>query len=80
MQSHVSTVEEIGKLLRGVRKAQQIRQDDLGAMVGCSHKFIIDVEKGKETIQAGLLLKVFDELGIKVLLDLPEANHINVSE
>lgn len=77
MQSHVSTVKEIGELLRIVRKAQQIRQDDLGAMVGCSHKFIVDVEKGKETIQAGLLLKVLDELGIKVLLDLPETNHVD---
>jgi transcriptional regulator with XRE-family HTH domain len=72
MQFHVSTVKQIGELLRGVRKAQQIRQDDLGAMAGCSHKFIVDVEKGKETIQAGLLLKVLDELGVKVLLDLPE--------
>ncbi|WP_151669496.1 helix-turn-helix domain-containing protein [Nitrincola schmidtii] len=77
MQSHVSTIKEIGELLREVRKAQQVRQDDLGAMVGCSHKFIVDVEKGKETIQAGLLLKVLDELGIKVILDLPETNHVD---
>lgn len=77
MQFHVSRIKEIGELLREVRKAQQVRQDDLGAMVGCSHKFIVDVEKGKETIQAGLLLKVLDELGVKVILDLPETNHVD---
>ena len=71
MKLQIESVEDIGTLIRLTRKAQGLRQDDLGAMVGCSHKYVVDVEKGKATIQTGLLLKLLEELGIEVSVDLP---------
>lgn len=71
MKLNIASMEEIGELARFTRKAQGLRQDDLGAMAGCSHKFVVDVEKGKPTIQAGLLLQLLEELGIEITLDLP---------
>ncbi len=71
MKLHIESVEEIGTLVRLTRKAQGLRQDDLGAMAGCSHKYVVDVEKGKTTVQAGLLLMLLEELGIEVTVDLP---------
>ena len=75
MQIDVRGIEDIASVVRQIRKSQGIRQDDLGSMAGCSHKFIVDVEKGKQTIQAGLLLKVLDELGIRLIIDLPDSSH-----
>jgi y4mF family transcriptional regulator len=75
MQIDVRGMEDIASVVRQIRKSQGIRQDDLGSMAGCSHKFIVDVEKGKQTIQAGLLLKVLDELGIRLIIDLPDSSH-----
>ena len=56
-----------------VRRIQQhIRQDDLGSMIDCSHKFIGDVEKGKTSVECGRVFRLLNELGIKVHLDLPD--------
>lgn len=71
MKLQIDNVEDISILIRLTRKAQGLRQDDLGAMVGCSHKYVVDVEKGKATIQTGLLLKLLEELGIEMTVDLP---------
>mgnify|MGYP001053218414 FL=1 len=71
MKLRIESVEDIGTLVRLTRKTQGLRQDDLGAMAGCSHKYVVDVEKGKPTIQTGLLLALLEELGIEVTVDLP---------
>jgi transcriptional regulator with XRE-family HTH domain len=73
MKILVNTVAEIGIAAKAVRKTQGVRQDDLGFMAGCSHKFIVDVEKGKKTVQTGLLLELLSELGIDVYLDIPDS-------
>ena len=73
MKLLVSKVTDIGNITKAVRKSQQIRQDDLGSMAGCSHKFIVDVEKGKPTVQTELLLTLLTELGIDVYLDVPDS-------
>ena len=71
MKIQVTDVAMIGKIARTVRKSQHIRQDDLGSIVGCSHKFIGDVEKGKPTVECCRVLKLLAELGVEVHLDLP---------
>ena len=73
MKLLVNTVAEIGTAAKAVRKTQSLRQDDLGFMAGCSHKFIVDVEKGKKTVQTGLLLELLSELGIDVYLGIPDS-------
>jgi len=53
-----------------MRKVHSIRQDDVP---GVSHMFLRDLEKGKDTVQFGLVLKVLDELGIRMVLEVPES-------
>ncbi|GGO76766.1 hypothetical protein GCM10011348_04750 [Marinobacterium nitratireducens] len=72
MKVKVTDVEAIGHIARLARKRQHIRQDDLGVMIECSHKFVGDVEKGKPTVECGRVLRLLAELGIEVHLDLPE--------
>ena len=62
----------LGKLARAVRKAQGLRQDDLAAMVGISHVSLMNVERGKGTVQLGSVLDVLRELGIALHLEVPD--------
>jgi hypothetical protein len=70
MQIEVSSVESVGVAIRAMRKVHSIRQDDVP---GVSHMFLRDLEKGKDTVQFGLVLKVLDELGIRMVLEVPES-------
>ena len=71
MQVKLETAGEIGQWIRAVRKSQGMRQDDLAALVGTSHVFLGDVERGKESVQWGRLFSVLRELGSEVRVDLP---------
>lgn len=63
---------EIGRAVREQRKHQGLRQEDLAAIIGASHVFLRDVEHGKPTVQLGRVLRLLDELGIGLVLDLPD--------
>lgn len=73
MHRLVRSVQDLGAIVREVRKAQGIRQDELAAMVPASHVFIIDVEKGKPSAQVGKVFALLHELGIRLSVDIPEA-------
>ncbi|SIR02903.1 helix-turn-helix domain-containing protein [Marinobacterium stanieri] len=73
MNIPIESVQDIGDLVRLLRRSQGLRHDDLGAIAGCSHKYVVDLEKGKETIQTGLMLQLLDEMGLKVMIDLPDS-------
>lgn len=70
MRIAVTSVESVGVAIRAMRKVNGIRQDDVP---GVSHVFLRDLEKGKETVQLGRVLKVLDELGIRMVLEVPES-------
>ena len=57
MQIQVTSVESVGVAIRAMRKVNSIRQEDVP---GVSHVFLRDLEKGKDTIQFGRVLKVLD--------------------
>lgn len=63
---------DIGTLARQLRKRQGIRQDDMAAIIDASHVFLRDVELGKGTVQLGKVLRLLDELGVRVHLEVPE--------
>jgi len=62
------TVEEIGKQVREARKALKVTQKDLALTSGTGLRFIIELEKGKETCQIGKVLTVLQTLGIRLQL------------
>jgi len=41
-------------------------------MVDSSHVFLRDVECGKPTVQLGRVLRLLQELGIRITLDIPD--------
>ncbi|MDG1582382.1 helix-turn-helix domain-containing protein [Pseudomonas sp. GOM6] len=63
---------DIGTLARQLRKRQGIRQDDMAAIIEASHVFLRDVELGKGTVQLGKVLRLLDELGVRIHLEVPE--------
>lgn len=71
MQLPIRSVSDLGLAVRAVRKQQGLRQDDTAGGAGVGHVFLRDVERGKETVQLGLVLKVLDELGIQLSIDIP---------
>jgi len=65
------TPEQIGKLIRDTRKNLGVTQKDLALTSGTGIRFIIDLEKGKNTCEIGRALRVLNTLGIKITLTPP---------
>ncbi|ODU43399.1 type II toxin-antitoxin system Y4mF family antitoxin [uncultured Aquimonas sp.] len=73
MDRAIRTAEDLGRLIREQRKRQGLRQTDLAAIIGASHVFVGDVEKGKPSVQLGRVLRLLDELGLELRLSVPDA-------
>ncbi len=72
MKITISSVADLGLALRAARRSSKVRLDDMAATAGVSKQFASDVEYGKPTVQLGLVFKLLAELGIPVMLDIPE--------
>jgi HTH-type transcriptional regulator/antitoxin HipB len=55
-----------GALIRTERKAQGLRQDELAAASGVGLRFLVELERGKPTVQFGKALAVLAALGCRV--------------
>ena len=66
MDIKIKNAEDLGRVVREARKAQKLSQDDLAGMSGTGRRFIVDLEKGKETVQFGKVLRVLATLGVSV--------------
>jgi hypothetical protein len=64
----IRDTKQLGAFVRAVRKAQHLRQDEVGRF---SHSFIGDLEAGKPTAQMGKVIEVLCELGVRLRLELP---------
>lgn len=73
MRHPIHTPDDIARLILAERKRQKLRQDDLAAAAGASDAFLRDVERGKPTVQLGKVLEVLGELGIRVVLEIPDS-------
>ena len=60
---------QIGLLVRGVRRAQGLRQDQLAAAAGVGVRFVVELESGKPTAQLGKVLAVLDALGCALRIE-----------
>ena len=67
----MSNVKELGALVSKVRKAQGISQLELSQAADVGRRFVVELEDGKETIQAGKMLKVMSVLGIRTQFTEP---------
>ncbi len=62
---------QIGKLIRDTRKRLRVTQKDLALTSGTGIRFIIDLEKGKDTCELGKALTILNTLGIKITFTPP---------
>lgn len=63
--------KQIGQLVRDVRRAQGLRQDQLAAAAGVGVRFLVEVEHGKPTAQIGKVLAVLDAIGCSLRIERP---------
>ncbi len=64
----LATTAQLGELVRSVRKEQGLTQLDVAGLAGLSNRFVIDLEKGKETLQMQKVLDVLALLGLEVVI------------
>jgi y4mF family transcriptional regulator len=65
------TPKDLGKIVRDTRKKLGVTQKDLALTSGTGLRFVIDLEKGKETCQIGKALTILQTLGVKLVLTPP---------
>ena len=65
------TPAEIGDLVRETRKRLGVTQKDLALTAGTGLRFVIDLERGKETCELGKSLRILQTLGITLALTPP---------
>jgi HTH-type transcriptional regulator/antitoxin HipB len=65
------TPKDLGKIVSDTRKKLGVTQKDLALTSGTGLRFVIDLEKGKETCQIGKALTILQTLGIKLALTPP---------
>ena len=64
----MTTVRDIGEAVRRARKALGLRQDELAAAAGVGLRFVVELERGKPTVQLGRALAVLAAVGLDVSL------------
>jgi y4mF family transcriptional regulator len=64
--TRISRPEDIGAIFRAYRREHKLSQTDLADRLSVSQRWVSHVENGKPTLQLGLVLRVFNELGIEL--------------
>ncbi|MER2519713.1 MAG: helix-turn-helix domain-containing protein [Bdellovibrionales bacterium] len=62
----VSDVDELGLIIKAVRKAQKLTQEQLAAQSGVGIRFLRELESGKPSCQVGKALQVLTMLGLNM--------------
>jgi y4mF family transcriptional regulator len=68
------TVRDVAALARKRRRELGLAQAQLAAAVGVGREWIIDFEKGKSTVEWGLVFRTLKELGLEI--DLAESRQV----
>lgn len=66
--ARIRTSEELGKLVKQVRQDQSLLQSDIAGLAGTGNRFIVDLERGKPTLQLQKVLDTLDLMGLEVVI------------
>ena len=66
--SVVSSVADIGKIIMATRKSNGLTQVDLVGLSNSGNRFLVDLEKGKPTIQMQKALDILSLLGLELVV------------
>ena len=70
-EANISTIAELGEIVRKVRKESGLTQRDAAALCNVSLPFLNGLERGKASAQIGKVLLVCQRFGIEFRLVLP---------
>lgn len=68
LQTHATTLTELGALIRRARKHTNMRIDDAAALCGVSVGTLSRMESGKAAVTVDKVLRVLDGLGLAMLI------------
>lgn len=64
----VRSATDVGQIVRDQRQALSLRQIDLAGIGNTGNRLIVDIEKGKPTVQLQKVLDVLDLLGLELIV------------
>lgn len=64
----IATVEELGDVVVTTRKAQKLTQADIAGLSNSGNRFVVDLEKGKPTIQMQKTIDILALLGLELVV------------
>lgn len=64
----VRTSQELGEFIKQYRTSQKILQADIVGLANTGNRFVVDLEKGKPTLQLQKVLDVLDLIGLEVIV------------
>ncbi|MBN1957416.1 MAG: helix-turn-helix transcriptional regulator [Desulfuromonadales bacterium] len=64
----ISSVADIGRLVRLKRKQLGVLQEDAAGLSAVGTKFLSQLENGKESAEIGLVLQVLKSMGLEVYI------------
>ena len=73
MHIPITSPSDLGLVIRATRKSLNLRVDDLAGFAGVGPVFAMDVEHGKPTVQFGRVMRLLEQLGIRLTVDMPDA-------
>jgi HTH-type transcriptional regulator / antitoxin HipB len=68
MEISLRTASELGVRVRARRKALGATQVELAALADVGPRFVVELERGKATLELGKVLRVLDRLGLQVVV------------
>lgn len=64
----IRTAEEWGRLAKAQRNGMNLRQIDVAGLGNTGNRLIVDIEKGKPTVQLQKVLDLLDLLGLEFVI------------
>ena len=66
--SKIKTPMELGSFIKTFRESQNMTQLDVAGLANTGNRLIVDIEKGKPTVQIQMILKIIDLLGLEIII------------
>ncbi|MBF0382060.1 MAG: helix-turn-helix transcriptional regulator [Magnetococcales bacterium] len=60
----IRSPEDLGLLIREVRKEAKMTQNDVAALLNLGRRFVGEVERGKSSVELGRVLKLLNGMGL----------------
>ena len=76
--SFVDTARDIGVIVRSRRTILGLSQEQLATRAGVGRRFVVDLEAGKQTVQADALFKVCAAVDVELLARRPRVDEFDL--